>query len=354
MILTLTLNVSKSFAQDELNEIDKDVDKASELAHSTGDPKGFWGFGGLDLGYSWLSTSVTTEGSKSGLHFGVRALASLYLESPWGLDFGMGWFYNHISGTDPSAAEVNVTTRAAFFEAAARYRLDSKYRWQVGLVLDASFGTDITFAPSVGTGSAEIFMGVQGVYDIPLQSTLRMRLSVSLLTDLTVTSRQFWVALFGVQIGLPITTQTTNVQTIYSAEAPAHVVTLDEKTVHFQTNSAKLSSSSKKFLVNFGAFLSGNGNIFDRVRVEGHTDKRGEYNHNLKLSQGRAKSVLQALKEGGVAAGKLESEGYGPSQPIDNGDTDGAYAQNRRVELKFYGVTDPTPINDKIRELAGR
>ena len=54
-----------------------------------------------------------------------------------------------------------------------------------------------------------------------------------------------------------------------------------------------------------------------RVRVEGHTDDRGNDEYNLDLSKRRARAVAQWLiQNGGIAAGRIETEGYGKSRPI--------------------------------------
>jgi outer membrane protein OmpA-like peptidoglycan-associated protein len=66
------------------------------------------------------------------------------------------------------------------------------------------------------------------------------------------------------------------------------------------------------------------------VKIIGHTDNDGEDAANLKLTQERAEAVKQILiKQYGVEADKLTTEGLGETQPIaDNGNAEGK-AQNR-------------------------
>jgi outer membrane protein OmpA-like peptidoglycan-associated protein len=71
------------------------------------------------------------------------------------------------------------------------------------------------------------------------------------------------------------------------------------------------------------------------MRVEGHTDNRGGAAMNLDLSKRRAASVRSWLEVHGIEAGRLESEGYGLTKPIDTNDTDTGRASNRRVEFKI-------------------
>ncbi|HEY2030238.1 MAG TPA: OmpA family protein [Myxococcales bacterium] len=72
-----------------------------------------------------------------------------------------------------------------------------------------------------------------------------------------------------------------------------------------------------------------------RVRVEGHTDRVGERDENLKLSQARAQAVREYLVEQGVEAARLSAEGFGWSRPIASNVTREGRSQNRRVEFRI-------------------
>ncbi len=78
-----------------------------------------------------------------------------------------------------------------------------------------------------------------------------------------------------------------------------------------------------------------------RVSVDGHTDNRASEEHNLDLSRRRAASVVRWLTEHGVESGRLESQGYGPSRPLDTNATGAGRARNRRVE--FVIIDPPQP-----------
>jgi len=53
-----------------------------------------------------------------------------------------------------------------------------------------------------------------------------------------------------------------------------------------------------------------------KLYVVGHTDGQGDLSHNMNLSQGRAKAVVDTLvKEHGIDAKRLESHGVGPPGP---------------------------------------
>jgi outer membrane protein OmpA-like peptidoglycan-associated protein len=104
--------------------------------------------------------------------------------------------------------------------------------------------------------------------------------------------------------------------------------------VHFQTGSATILPDSFPMLGEIASLLKATPGI-KRMRIEGHTDNHGAADMNLDLSKRRAASVRQWLIDHGIASGRLESEGYGLTQPIDTNDTDAGRAANRRVEFKI-------------------
>jgi len=75
------------------------------------------------------------------------------------------------------------------------------------------------------------------------------------------------------------------------------------------------------------------------VEIGAHTDNIGSDDYNLKLSDARAKSVVDYLISKGIAAERLQSKGYGEKMPIADNSTDGkdnpeGRAKNRRTEFK--------------------
>ncbi|PIE36483.1 hypothetical protein CSA56_00295 [candidate division KSB3 bacterium] len=80
-----------------------------------------------------------------------------------------------------------------------------------------------------------------------------------------------------------------------------------------------------------------------QVIVSGHTDKQpfagvtsAEENLRLnrQLSQERAAAVARILIRRGIAASRIKTRGYGPTQPLIDKDTPEAYARNRRVAVE--------------------
>jgi chemotaxis protein MotB len=75
------------------------------------------------------------------------------------------------------------------------------------------------------------------------------------------------------------------------------------------------------------------------LQVNGHTDKRpitgGRFKSNWELSAARAISVVQYFISQGIPPTRLVAAGFGEFQPLEDADTDEAYAKNRRIELKL-------------------
>jgi len=68
--------------------------------------------------------------------------------------------------------------------------------------------------------------------------------------------------------------------------------------------------------------------------VYGHTDDRGSNELNTRLSRDRAAACKNYLISHGINATRLESKGFGPTQPIADNGTDEGRARNRRVDFK--------------------
>jgi OmpA-OmpF porin, OOP family len=72
-----------------------------------------------------------------------------------------------------------------------------------------------------------------------------------------------------------------------------------------------------------------------KLMIEGHTDGQGDDTMNLELSKKRAAAVKKYLVDKGIAATRLDSEGYGETKPKATNDTPAGRAENRRVELSI-------------------
>jgi len=70
-----------------------------------------------------------------------------------------------------------------------------------------------------------------------------------------------------------------------------------------------------------------------KVRIEGHTDNKGDAKANQKLSLKRAEVVRDFLTAAGMSGGRLKALGYGEVRPIASNDYDKGRAMNRRIDI---------------------
>jgi OmpA-OmpF porin, OOP family len=101
--------------------------------------------------------------------------------------------------------------------------------------------------------------------------------------------------------------------------------------IQFQYKKANLLPESYKVLDEVVKILKDNPEL--KLSIEGHTSGDGIFEANMKLSQARANNVKAYLLSKGISASRLDAKGFGPTKPINNGKTEAAKSQNRRVEL---------------------
>jgi outer membrane protein OmpA-like peptidoglycan-associated protein len=104
--------------------------------------------------------------------------------------------------------------------------------------------------------------------------------------------------------------------------------------VYFDTARASIKRRSHSVLEQVAAVLEANPDI-RILRIQGHTDARGDERANLELSQQRAVSVKEFLIERGIDPRRLSARGYGESHPIADNESRKGRAENRRVEFQI-------------------
>jgi outer membrane protein OmpA-like peptidoglycan-associated protein len=118
-----------------------------------------------------------------------------------------------------------------------------------------------------------------------------------------------------------------------SRTAPDELKVTVRNDVLFDFNSAGLRQASQDSLREMA-------NVFDKypsttISVQGHTDSIGSAAYNQRLSERRAQAVANYLENLGVRSSRLETIGYGKSQPRATNSTAEGRQLNRRVEIKI-------------------
>jgi outer membrane protein OmpA-like peptidoglycan-associated protein len=102
--------------------------------------------------------------------------------------------------------------------------------------------------------------------------------------------------------------------------------------IYFDTAKATIQERSNDLLTELAKVINEHPEI-KKIRIEGHTDSKGDDLSNLRLSQARAESVAAWLKSHGVDGSRLDAAGFGEMRPIATNDTEEGRSQNRRVEF---------------------
>ena len=108
--------------------------------------------------------------------------------------------------------------------------------------------------------------------------------------------------------------------------------------VYFAFNKAMVLEESFDALNKLAQMLKDNPTV--SVEISGHTDSKGDDKYNQKLSEARAKSVVEYLVSQGIEKSRLIAVGYGESKPVaQNSSSDGTdnpegREKNRRTEFK--------------------
>lgn len=101
--------------------------------------------------------------------------------------------------------------------------------------------------------------------------------------------------------------------------------------IFFETGKWDLKEESFVELDEVVKFL--NSNPAMEIALGGHTDNVGADEANLRLSENRAKAVLDYVVSKGIAAERISSKGYGETKPLTGNETEEGRQKNRRVEF---------------------
>lgn len=167
-----------------------------------------------------------------------------------------------------------------------------------------------------------VYINETKVWDIPraFQPNVSYRMVMSTTTHF-LQDREVYLTNFKAAIGAPDTRNKLITEGKFSTTG-----------ILFDFQKATVRPESFAVLKDIADMLKGSGEI--RVKIVGHTSNDGDPNANLQLSKQRAAAVKATLvKEFGIAENRMETDGVGGSQPLDNSGTPAGKANNRRVEF---------------------
>lgn len=74
------------------------------------------------------------------------------------------------------------------------------------------------------------------------------------------------------------------------------------------------------------------------IEISGHTDSKGSETYNMRLSEDRARVVVEYLVNHGIKEDRMVFRGYGEGVPVATNDTDEGRQQNRRTEFRIISM----------------
>jgi peptidoglycan-associated lipoprotein len=107
--------------------------------------------------------------------------------------------------------------------------------------------------------------------------------------------------------------------------------TLASDTIYFDFDKSTISGAERGKLQQVSDWFKANPGR--SLFLAGHADKRGTPEYNRALGERRALAVREYLAGLGLPAASLYTNSYGSDRPAVDGDTEEAYAKNRRVEI---------------------
>ena len=108
---------------------------------------------------------------------------------------------------------------------------------------------------------------------------------------------------------------------------------LQQRLVYFDFDKSEIKPDQLAVIEAHARFMLANPD--KGVLLEGHADERGSNEYNLALGQRRASAVMDIMLANGVDSYNLESVSFGEERPRVNESNESAWAQNRRVEIRY-------------------
>ena len=103
--------------------------------------------------------------------------------------------------------------------------------------------------------------------------------------------------------------------------------------IFFEFDSSALSAEAQSILKAKAEWMSRNAHL--GIIIEGHCDNRGTTEYNLALGERRAESVKRFMQDLGIEGNRIRTISFGEERPLEPGNTEAAWARNRRAHFEF-------------------
>ncbi|PLX14496.1 MAG: hypothetical protein C0597_09950 [Marinilabiliales bacterium] len=215
-----------------------------------------------------------------------------------------------------------------FYKNPSEFKVDTAL-FMVGTVSDSKTGEGINFAKIELIDLEESRIIATGLTDTAGRYQIKIPKKKDYGVELTAKDYLFFVEIANLSQKQVVESKVTANFQLDKIDVGAKMIL---NNIFFETNKATIKEESTAELERVAKLLKENPTI--RLEISGHTDNVGSYRANQKLSESRAKSVVDYLIQQGVAAGRLEYKGYSFNQPVADNNTAEGRARNRRVEFK--------------------
>ena len=118
--------------------------------------------------------------------------------------------------------------------------------------------------------------------------------------------------------------QSASVETTATPEASVRDINFDFDSSIIRPDAREILKVNADFLLK---------NRISSIVIEGHCDERGTAEYNMALGQRRAQETKKYLVNLGIKESTIRTISYGEERPLDPGNTEEAWAKNRRAHF---------------------
>ena len=110
---------------------------------------------------------------------------------------------------------------------------------------------------------------------------------------------------------------------------------LSKRSIYFDYDKFEIKAEYKDLVAAHAKFLTNNRQF--KMLIQGNTDERGSREYNLALGQKRADTIKKQLVLLGAREEQVESVSLGEEKPKSDGQSEAAWAENRRGDMLYSG-----------------